>query len=87
MVATRGNPRTQMMAAMEHGHDEDGYKPKSVQMAPGKRGERPPSYNSGRAQMQKKIESAHSLTPKQTWFVGGALLMLCLYFYHAMQSR
>ena len=87
MVATRRNSRTQMLAAAGGADSSEVYSPRSVQMAPGKRGERPPSYNTGRAQMQKKLDSAQSLSPKAVWFLGGALLMLSLYFYHAMTSR
>ncbi|KOO53034.1 hypothetical protein Ctob_015290 [Chrysochromulina tobinii] len=65
------------------------YEPKSVQQAPGKRGERQPSYNTGRDDMNKKLNQVTQAVrvPKSTWFVLGSLLMIGLYLYHALFSR
>ena len=63
----------------------DGFKPQSVQQAPGRRGERPPSYNTGRQTMNQKLSAVNHQTimPKSLWFLAGALGMIALYFYHA----
>ena len=65
--------------------DDGEWSPKSVQQAPGKRGERPPSYNTGRAAMNKNLESTlPGFMPKSTWFIFGVLVMAGLYFYNLM---
>lgn len=61
------------------------YHPQSVQQAPGKRGERPPSYNMGKRTMDKKLQETQAALyiPKSVWFLGGALTFSFLYMYHA----
>ena len=74
---------------MMAGSDEVDYKPQSVQQAPGKRGERAPSYNMGRRDMNKKLESIQApnlLGKKATWFIAGVLIMSMLYFYNVLMA-
>ena len=69
------------------GDDEPAYKPRSVQQAPGKRGERPPSYRSGMADMNRKLSAAQpSNTPSSSWFLAGALIFAMLYWYNALSK-
>ena len=76
--------RAAMLGAAADGVGEP-WEPKSSSQAPGKRGERPPSYNTGNRYMKKKIADTQSgiSMPKEVWFLSGALLMVLLYMYHA----
>lgn len=79
------NSREEMLIAA--GGDEPAFKPRSVQQAPGKRGERPPSYRSGMEQMNQKLSAAQPKnTPAASWFVAGVLLFAVLYWYNALSA-
>ena len=80
--------REQMLSAAAGVTDDNAYQPKSVQMAPGKRGERPPSYRTGMAAMNKKIDalSTPKSTPTALWFIAGALMMGALYLFNAFSA-
>ena len=74
-----------MLNAAAYGvSDSPEYKVQSVQMAPGKRGERPPSYRSMNKQMNKRLSDAEPKPmPVSVWFIAGALGMVLLYLYNA----
>lgn len=60
------------------------YAPKSVQQAPGRRGERPASYNSGKADMDKRLHAIQSKSmPQAVWFIAGAIGFYFLYMVNA----
>ena len=76
-----------MLSAAEVGSLDDDWKPTSVQQAPGKRGERPPSYKSGHRTMQNSIDKVQpGFMPQAVWFLAGALIMTGLYFYNVIMG-
>ena len=78
--------RDEMLSAAG-GDSEPAFKPQSVQQAPGRRGERPPSYRSGMADMNRKLSAAQpGNTPSASWFVVGALFFTMLYWYNALSK-
>lgn len=69
--------------------DEDAAYPRSVQQAPGKRGERPASYRSGSAAMHNKLHAIATpkSRPTSLWFIAGTLIAGGLYFFHALYGH
>jgi len=58
---------------------------RSSQQAPGKRGERPPSYREGQRTLNKKLAQAQpSMIPRAQWFVAGALVSIFLLWYNGV---
>ena len=75
-----------LSAAVGVTDEDDAYRPRSVQQAPGKRGERPPSYRSGQAAMHSKLHAraTPTSTPTSVWLIAFTLLMGGLYLFHAL---
>jgi len=81
----RSASREQMIQAVGEQTGNSEWTVKSSQQAPGKRGERPPSYREGQRTLNKKLAQAQpSTTPRAQWFVAGALASIFLLWYNGV---